>query len=416
MRDSQGNVLALYEGKASGLHVAPETIVLQETIIYGSSRIGQYRGFKNDAAQGEFNKKTALGQRIYEFSNHLGNVLVTLTDHKLPQAEGGYKSFVLSASDYYPFGMAMTERAYQNGEYRFGFNGKENDGDFGSSIQDYGFRLYAPSIAKFLSVDPLTKKYPELTPYQFASNTPIQAIDLDGLEAYFNTSGQFVKWGEDKSDNAPVILLVNDVDIKKASDIEKVKEITIDLTIKEFENRVYWITGEGGKKGSRTSRYYAHTIKNAKKYGYHGKGFTEEKMTDVLWKSKSYKKKDFLEGLPTVTDKTNPYKVAYKVKSDYKNWNEDMNWNAQEILLAEAGLTSDPTRGATNWGGGKGSYDLQVKELGSDNVIKLEEDGFIHVFMNLNTGELIQTEEQKENKEFRKKKQQDRKSRYEAGR
>ncbi|MBT1705808.1 hypothetical protein [Chryseosolibacter indicus] len=34
-----------------------------------------------------------------------------------------------------------------------------------------------------LSVDPLTKAYPELTPYQFASNRPIEAIDLDGLEA-----------------------------------------------------------------------------------------------------------------------------------------------------------------------------------------------------------------------------------------
>jgi hypothetical protein len=34
-----------------------------------------------------------------------------------------------------------------------------------------------------LSVDPLYKKYPELTTYQFASNTPICAIDLDGLEA-----------------------------------------------------------------------------------------------------------------------------------------------------------------------------------------------------------------------------------------
>jgi len=32
-------------------------------------------------------------------------------------------------------------------------------------------------------VDPLTKSYPMLTPYQFASNTPIWAIDLDGLEA-----------------------------------------------------------------------------------------------------------------------------------------------------------------------------------------------------------------------------------------
>ena len=39
--------------------------------------------------------------------------------------------------------------------------------------------------SRFLSVDPLTKKFAELTPYQFASNTPIRAIDLDGLEAFF---------------------------------------------------------------------------------------------------------------------------------------------------------------------------------------------------------------------------------------
>jgi hypothetical protein len=37
-------------------------------------------------------------------------------------------------------------------------------------------------VSRFLSVDPIAAQYPELTPYQFASNTPIQAIDLDGLE------------------------------------------------------------------------------------------------------------------------------------------------------------------------------------------------------------------------------------------
>lgn len=35
-----------------------------------------------------------------------------------------------------------------------------------------------------MSLDPYYKKYPELTPYQFASNTPLQAVDLDGLEKY----------------------------------------------------------------------------------------------------------------------------------------------------------------------------------------------------------------------------------------
>jgi len=69
--------------------------------------------------------------------------------------------------------------------YRYGFNGQESDGEVkgAGNQQDYGFRIYDPRIGKFLSVDPLTKSYAMLTPYQFASNTPIMAVDLDGLEA-----------------------------------------------------------------------------------------------------------------------------------------------------------------------------------------------------------------------------------------
>ncbi len=47
---------------------------------------------------------------------------------------------------------------------------------------DFGARIYDARVGRFLSVDPLTKEYPELTPYQFAGNMPIWAIDLDGLE------------------------------------------------------------------------------------------------------------------------------------------------------------------------------------------------------------------------------------------
>jgi hypothetical protein len=47
---------------------------------------------------------------------------------------------------------------------------------------DYGFRIYNPALGRFLSVDPLTKSFSHLTPYQFASNSPIAGRDLDGLE------------------------------------------------------------------------------------------------------------------------------------------------------------------------------------------------------------------------------------------
>lgn len=50
------------------------------------------------------------------------------------------------------------------------------------AMYDYGFRIYDPRIAKFLSVDPLTTSYPWYTPYQFAGNKPTAFIDLDGLE------------------------------------------------------------------------------------------------------------------------------------------------------------------------------------------------------------------------------------------
>ncbi|MEM1407359.1 MAG: RHS repeat-associated core domain-containing protein, partial [Bacteroidota bacterium] len=61
----------------------------------------------------------------------------------------------------------------------------------GLAHYDYGFRIYNPALGRFLSVDPLTATYPMLTPYQFASNTPIQAIDLDGLEAKIIVNSQY---------------------------------------------------------------------------------------------------------------------------------------------------------------------------------------------------------------------------------
>lgn len=88
---------------------------------------------------------------------------------------------VLSANDYYAFGANMPGRNFTSSSYRYGFNGKENDPE--TNTQDYGMRIYNPNLGKFLSVDPLTKEYPWLTPYQFASNRPICAIDRDGLEA-----------------------------------------------------------------------------------------------------------------------------------------------------------------------------------------------------------------------------------------
>ncbi|CAN5453109.1 hypothetical protein BH10BAC2_BH10BAC2_33960 [soil metagenome] len=81
--------------------------------------------------------------------------------------------------------MVTPGRSYSSGTgYRYGFNGKENDNEVKGTgnQQDYGMRIYDPRVGRFLSVDPISKSYPMLTPYQFASNRPIDGVDQDGLE------------------------------------------------------------------------------------------------------------------------------------------------------------------------------------------------------------------------------------------
>ncbi|MEA3495121.1 MAG: RHS repeat-associated core domain-containing protein [Bacteroidota bacterium] len=130
----------------------------------------------------------------YKQSEHIGNVLSTVTNRKLPidlsanQQVDYFNADIAGANDYYPFGMLQVNRSYSLAEYRFGFNGKEYDSEWNGNpgaMYNYGFRIYDPRIARFPSPDPLIVKeqeYPELSPYQYASLSPIWGIDLDGLE------------------------------------------------------------------------------------------------------------------------------------------------------------------------------------------------------------------------------------------
>ena len=93
--------------------------------------------------------------------------------------------------NYTTFGSPMPGRMFTSSasKYRYSFNGKEEDDETvstGGGTQDYGLRIYNPALGRFLSVDPLTRKYAYFTPYQFAGNTPIQATDLDGAEPNFD--------------------------------------------------------------------------------------------------------------------------------------------------------------------------------------------------------------------------------------
>ncbi|MFT3981667.1 MAG: RHS repeat-associated core domain-containing protein [Ferruginibacter sp.] len=197
-RDASGNVMAVYSSTGSGTTL-PSTVDVTERHLYGSSRLGilsETKDAKNLttlAITTPYLSSFTRGKKIFELSNHLGNVLTTVSDRKFGvdnDSDGmvdNYLTDVVSANDYYPFGMQMPGRSFSVGNsYRYGFNGKENDNEskgMGNSL-DFGARIYDPRISKFLSVDPLQKKYPSESPYIFAGNSPIGVIDIGGKYKY----------------------------------------------------------------------------------------------------------------------------------------------------------------------------------------------------------------------------------------
>ena len=65
------------------------------------------------------------------------------------------------------------------------FTGKELDAETGYSY--FGARYYAPAtLTAWLSVDPMSDKYPSISPYAYCAWNPLKLVDPDGMEIVFN--------------------------------------------------------------------------------------------------------------------------------------------------------------------------------------------------------------------------------------
>jgi len=130
------------------------------------------------------------------------------------------------------------------GSYRYGFNGKENDNEVKGigNQQDYGMRIYDPKLGRFLSEDPLTKTYTWYTPYQFAGNKPIVAIDLDGMEEWMRTQESIMR--------QQILMRVDATRINSLSKVQTLQSTPYRDRIQEFQhekNRVQQFQALGYK-------------------------------------------------------------------------------------------------------------------------------------------------------------------------
>jgi RHS repeat-associated protein len=292
MRDANGNVIAAYDRDYSVPGATyGDTLSLIENHLYGRVRVGvrtvnevvctttyTYVGTSNNIYTGTFSSRTAtaasttnfnheLRRKAYELSNHLGNVLTTVSDARNPENSGGtityFKAVTLSAQDYYAFGSTMVGRSYTSTSYRYSYNGKEKDSE--TELQDYGMRIYNERLGRFLSVDLLSMEYPHLTPYQFASNTPIQAIDLDGLEMYYATDGTYIGQIGTSTD----VRVCNVKDVDNMQGLISMAHNSIDPKIQEYvkSEALSKSYNLGMSNGELNARAFLSTIKQCENRG-----------------------------------------------------------------------------------------------------------------------------------------------------
>jgi RHS repeat-associated protein len=65
---------------------------------------------------------------------------------------------------------------------RYTFSGKERDTESGYSY--FGARYYNSAYSIWMSVDPMSDKYPSISPYVYCGNNPVKLVDPDGEDVW----------------------------------------------------------------------------------------------------------------------------------------------------------------------------------------------------------------------------------------
>jgi YD repeat-containing protein len=276
-RDASGNVMGIYAKDAT---INSGALTQTEVSMYGSSRLGVWninRDVSNIATVDytSYSGNFTRGNKLFELSNHLGNVLVTISDKKIgvdaSPADGivdYYNADVVTANDYYPFGMQLPGRSFTNGsKYRYGFNGQEKSDDVTQGNYTAEFWEYDSRIGRRWNVDP--KPQFGISEYVTFNNNPIFFTDGDGDVVKVYVSKQIVGYTK--------------INLYSADEVKRLHKKQVKVSVP-----VYKVTVENESGQSRTFYYTRKNLRADVK----NKDKVEDRTFDVM------KDGDIFEGVP----------------------------------------------------------------------------------------------------------------------
>jgi RHS repeat-associated protein len=192
--DAQGNTMSVYE-RVVDAGSQSVTYEQAEKHLYGSARLGVMNvkvpllGSQN-TTYSMVNKKHIIGERTYELSNHLGNVLTVISDKPIPvdDANDGdidwFLAEIRQSTDYSGFGVQLENRNLLltglSNVHRNRYQGSEADDEIkgeGNSYSTY-FRHLDPRLGRWMSIDPVV--IPNQSPFCAMDNNPVFFNDQKG--------------------------------------------------------------------------------------------------------------------------------------------------------------------------------------------------------------------------------------------
>ena len=161
---------------------------------------------------------------------------------------------------------------------RYTFSAKERDSETGLSY--FGSRYYSSDLSIWLSVDPMSDKYPSLSPYTYCANNPVRLVDPNGEEVVI-LLGEFMK--ESDRQNA-----LNDL-----------RNAAPNLKLELKGNNL--IVGDGGAAKTKYEKQLANAISSTEV-----KSVITLELTEATG---SYYGTDLIDGQYVSNNSVNPYKT-----------------------------------------------------------------------------------------------------------
>jgi hypothetical protein len=255
-----------------------------------------------------YNSQFIRGCKNYEIANQLGNVLTTISDRKIATASGTtiafYSADIITATDYYPFGMTMPGRSYKVAaalEYRYGFNGQEKSNEIFEGSTTALFWEYDSSTGRRWNLDPALIE--SKSKYSVNSNCPVIVFDKlgsfdsrdearayrdkhklknvrvrimqDGYYWLYDKKGK-QGWFKDNVSKKVIWTLV-------FTSTSKIKSPKPAKDMDPYDIGVEWLTGTGPK--SRDFKDGDKTVELYKEHDFYKKSYAQTKDILKTWKS-----------------------------------------------------------------------------------------------------------------------------------